>query len=180
MSFGSAVNLFMAYKFIKNLVLPFRRWDAHRTGVIDENGSILVPKDKRTQAQKNSFGYFDLITLNLKRLMGRLPGGKSAIASYAAALLLLREYGKINEDNVEAYVENLEEHFDKYMREATILIEEQGAPTVNVGGGQIAGVGVGPKGEPGLTLKQRLRYKKKNKETKGTQSRKLISMDIVP
>ena len=35
-------------------------------------------------------------------------------------------------------------------------------PTVNVGSGAIAGLGVGPQGEPGLTPAQMKRYKKKN------------------
>ena len=30
------------------------------------------------------------------------------------------------------------------------------APTTNVGGGQIAGIGVGPKGEPGINKKKKL------------------------
>lgn len=36
------------------------------------------------------------------------------------------------------------------------------APANNVGGGNIAGMGVGPQGEPGLKMKQRLKYKRKN------------------
>jgi hypothetical protein len=40
------------------------------------------------------------------------------------------------------------------------VIEE--IPTVNVGGGAIAGLGVGPQGEPGLTPAQQKKYKKKN------------------
>jgi hypothetical protein len=39
------------------------------------------------------------------------------------------------------------------------MIEE---PTVNVGSGNIAGLGVGPQGEPGLTPSQMKKYKKKN------------------
>ena len=37
-------------------------------------------------------------------------------------------------------------------------------PTVNVGSGNIAGLGVGPQGEPGLTPSQMRRYKSKNKK----------------
>ena len=42
-----------------------------------------------------------------------------------------------------------------------VSVEEE-APANNVGGGNIAGLGVGAKGEPGLNPKQRLSYKKKN------------------
>ena len=40
------------------------------------------------------------------------------------------------------------------------------APVNAVGNGGIAGVGVGVKGEPGVTKRQSSAYKKKNKETK--------------
>ena len=38
------------------------------------------------------------------------------------------------------------------------------APANVVGGGNVAGVGVGPQGEPGMTAKAIKRYKRKNKE----------------
>lgn len=47
----------------------------------------------------------------------------------------------------------------KIVRKAPV---EEEAPANSVGGGNIAGLGVGAKGEPGLNTKQRLSYKKKN------------------
>lgn len=35
------------------------------------------------------------------------------------------------------------------------LVEEDGVPVNNVGGGQIAGCGIGPQGEPGVYLKKK-------------------------
>lgn len=43
---------------------------------------------------------------------------------------------------------------------ATEMSEE--APTMSVGSGKIAGMGVGPQGEPGVTPKAMKRYKDKN------------------
>lgn len=40
--------------------------------------------------------------------------------------------------------------------------KNEDAPTVNVGGGAVAGLGVGDQGEPGLTKAQQKKYKKKN------------------
>jgi hypothetical protein len=42
------------------------------------------------------------------------------------------------------------------------IIED--APTNNAGGGNIAGLGVGPQGEPGIRPKARKKYKLRNKE----------------
>jgi len=37
------------------------------------------------------------------------------------------------------------------MKRFKSFLEEEGAPTNNVGGGNIAGLGIGPKGEPGVS-----------------------------
>lgn len=165
---ASVIDLYLAYRFLKNLVQPFEKWEAYKTGVIDKDGAILVPKEKRTLPQKDSFGYFDLISMNLKKLLGKLPGGQSAIASYAAALLLLREYNKkeVKEDfNDYVDMDWLKKEFDSCLAEAEELfkeeqVEEEGEPTNNVGGGNIAGLGVGAKGEP--PVKPRNKYKAQN------------------
>jgi hypothetical protein len=158
----------LAYRFLKNLVLPFEKWEAYKTGVIDKDGAILIPKKNRTPDQRDSFGYFDLIGMNLKKLLGKLPGGKSAIASYAAALLLLKEYNKkeVKEDfNDYVDMDWLEKEFNICLAEAEELfkeeqVEEEGEPTNNVSGGAIAGLGVGAKGEP--PVKPRNKYKAQN------------------
>ena len=140
---AGVIDLYLAYRFLKNLVQPFEQWEAYKTGVIDKNGAILIPKNKRTQQQINSLGYFDVIGMNLKKLLGKLPGGKSAIASYAAALLLLREYNKkeVKEDfNDYVDMDWLEKEFNSCLAEAEELFKEEGeAPTNNVGDGKIAG-----------------------------------------
>jgi hypothetical protein len=165
---AGVIDLYLAYRFLKNLVLPFENWEAYKTGVIDKDGSILITKKNRTPEQRDSFGYFDLIGMNLKKLLGKLPGGKSAIASYAAALLLLKEYNKkeVKEDyNDYVDLEWLEKEFNICLAEAEELfkeeqVEEEGEPTNNVSGGAIAGLGVGAKGEP--PVKPRNKYKAQN------------------
>ena len=167
---AGVIDLYLAYRFLKNLVLPFEKWDAFKAGVIDKDGAILIPKKDRTPEQRASFGYFDLIGMNLKKLLGKLPGGKSAIASYAAALLLLREYNKVKEIKEETLSEDidqdwLQKEFDLCLAEAEKMfdeetVEEEGEPTNNVSSGAIAGLGVGAKGEP--PVKPRNKYKAQN------------------
>ena len=85
------VDIFMVYQFLKRLATPFDKWDAFKEGVISAKGDILIKKNKRTQKQKKSFQIFDVMILKLKRLLGKIPGGKTRIASYAAALWLIKE-----------------------------------------------------------------------------------------
>jgi hypothetical protein len=156
---AGVIDLYLAYRFLKNLVLPFEKWEAFKTGVIDKDGSIIVPKEKRDMNQRASFGYFDLIGMNLKKLLGKLPGGQSAIASYAAALLLLKEYNKkpLKEDySEEIDLEWLQEELDMCLAEAEEMFDEE-VPVNNVGGGNVAGT----VGDPPVYPKNK--YKAQNK-----------------
>ena len=45
------------------------------------------------------------------------------------------------------------------------MIKEDGAPTNNAGGGGIAGIGVGPQGEPGVSVKTQRKIQRKQKST---------------
>jgi hypothetical protein len=57
---------------------------------------------------------------------------------------------------------------------ATLAKEE--VPANNAGGGNIAGIGVGPKGEPGVTRSAMNKYKKKNTEGAPKAGRKTLSL----
>lgn len=145
---SGAFDLILLYNFLKKLVTPFNKWDAYKSGVIDADGKILAQAKDRTPEQKKSWGYYDRLVANLKKLIAKVPGGKSRIATFAAALLLLKEEIENPDDVV-----SLEETFNKYLEEAELLNEE--GPANVVGGGAIAGVGVGPKGEPGVKKKKK-------------------------
>jgi hypothetical protein len=172
------VDLFLVYSFIRRLATPFTEWEAYKQGVIDKDGNILKSKRERnTRAEKESFGIFDLMILKLKKLLAKVPGGSSRLASYAAALWLIKEWNHFSNESLlnenvseDLLDESLDLFFSRYCYYIDLaenvkekMIEE---PTVNVGSGNIAGLGVGPQGEPGLTPAQMKRYKRKNKGPK--------------
>lgn len=165
------VDLFLVYSFIRRLVTPFDKWDAYKLGIIDDEGNILIRrKDFTKKAQRQAFGIFDKLILNIKKLLAKLPGGSTRLGTYAAALWLIKEESRmvqaemINENfDSDSYIE---QRLKAFVEEYEVILEakdvEEDAPTVNVGGGAIAGLGVGPDGEPGLTPAQQKKYKKKN------------------
>ena len=173
------VDLFLVYSFIKRLATPFEEWDAYKLGIIDERGNILKKrKELRTVKERNAWGKFDVMISKLKRLIEKIPGGRSRLASYAAALYLIKENEKISAEGEFITESELSESLNRYMD----FVEERAGQDINalfekrfeeeiansVGSGNIAGVGVGPDGEPGLTPDQMRRYKKKNR----TQAKK--------
>ena len=144
---------------VKRLSTPFKEWDAYDLGIIDERGNILKSrKELRTVKERKAFGLFDLMILNLKKLVEKIPGGKTRLGSYAAALYLLKE----QDDLMNGRKTLNEGDYTSYLEQVKTLSEE--APVTSVGSGDIAGIGYGPDGEPGVTKKQANRYKKKNIE----------------
>ncbi len=123
------INIYLVYRILRLFTTPFNEWNAYATGVIDAEGNIIVPPEKRSTAQDESFTKFDLLILKLKRVLEKLPFGKTRFASYAAALYLLKEDVKnINE-------ETIEEDFLRYFENKEMINEE----IANVTGANVAG-----------------------------------------
>jgi hypothetical protein len=172
------VDLFLVFNFIKRLVTPFTKWEAYKEGIIDEKGDILIKrKDFVKNSQKSAFGIFDQMILNLKKLLGKLPGGQTKLASYASALWLIREQQRIEATNYlteESVEEDLEIALERFLSENETLIAEAAKreideePANAVGGGNIAGLGIGPDGEPGVSKKNQKKHKKRIRDIMGT------------
>lgn len=130
---SSLVDLYLVYRILRKLTTPFNQWDAYKAGVIDKQGNILKKNnDRNTQIERQSFSKFDLMILKLKKLLETIPGGKSKLASYAAALLLIKEGDDIGDDD-----KLLQERLIAYLEgENDNLIEEIAN---NAGDGNIAG-----------------------------------------
>jgi len=95
------VDLFMVYQFIRRLATPFEKWDAYKEGIIDKDGKVLIKsKDLNTKKQRAAWRIFDRMIANLKKLLAKVPGGSSKLASYAAALFLIREYKAFTDEDM--------------------------------------------------------------------------------
>lgn len=93
------VDLFLVYQFVRRLATPFNKWEAYNQGIIDDKGNILIKKKDRTAKQKKAFGVFDIMVTNMKKLLAKVPGGSSRLASYAAALYLIKEHKAFTEES---------------------------------------------------------------------------------
>lgn len=151
------MDTYMIYQFIKKLVTPFSQMTAFKYGIIDQNGNFLRKRsDLKTTDEKNALGLFDIVVINLKRLLEKIPGGRSQLASYAAALILTRQIG-LKEENLPDVLFNLEESLNHTMKEVEHLIED--APMMSSGSGIVYGT---RPGETIVTKKSAKTYKQKN------------------
>ena len=94
---GGALNLYFIYKFLRILTTPWENTDAFKLGIINGKGKILKKKSKlKTIEEKESYTMMHRLVWKLKRLMEKIPFGKSRLASYAAALWLIKEETTFN------------------------------------------------------------------------------------
>ena len=133
------VDLFMVYQFIRRLATPFEKWPAYKEGIIDKDGKVLIKsKDLNTKKQRAAWRIFDLMIANLKKLLAKVPGGSSKLASYAAALFLIREYKAftdedmfLNEDITDNQLDESLELFSSSYNYYTTLAENVNRKNVN-------------------------------------------------
>ena len=106
-----AGDLFYAFRFLKLLVTPFDKTEAFKQGVLDADGKILKrSKELKTDQEKSSYTVFHRLVFNIKRLLAKIPGGKSVIGRYGAALFLIKEHTGMSE---KAIIKALEKFLDE-------------------------------------------------------------------
>lgn len=86
------VDNLTAYRILSMLVKPFTDTDAFKLGIIDENGHNLIKSSEfETSEQKDAYTYLDRLVFNMKRMLGKLPGGDSKLKNIVAAFFLVKE-----------------------------------------------------------------------------------------
>lgn len=154
---SKVVDNLIAARIIYLLVLPFPKWEAYKEGIITETGERT-----EQEADSDNWSMLHRLVWRLKKLLGKVPGGKSMIASIAAAYLLVRE--NLDQENVDVEHKFLNETTDISFKDYTFvvnelskLVEEGEAPTNVVGG--VAGIR--PEDEPPVRVKKK-KVKKQN------------------
>lgn len=114
MAVNQVVDTVIIFRILKKLVTPFHKTAAFKAGVIDKNGKVLIKPGDRTADQKKTITLLDRMVFNLKRLLGKIPGGigKTQLATYVAALALLKEYveNQSNKETSELLLEKMQDH----------------------------------------------------------------------
>ena len=119
-------DVIYAFKFLRTLTKPWNKMKAFELGIIDKDGKVLKKsKDLETSEEKGAYTIFHRLVFNVKRLIGKVPGGKSTIGSYAAALFLLKEHVDLSEEEIKAVMsEVLDAQELESLEEATWFQED--------------------------------------------------------
>ena len=141
---GRAIDLFVTYRFLRLLTTPFEDTDAFKLGIIDGKGNrIKKPNSTKplvplaTTAQKNSYTILHKLVFNIKKIFGKVPGLRTKLGTYAAALFLLKDTFKESVNDPDMF----EKEFMKYLKENDMEFDDSISEEV-VGFGEVL-----PKGE---------------------------------
>ena len=141
---GRAIDLFVTYRFIKLLVTPFEKTDAYRLGIIDADGKRILepgttnkPTILRTVEEKSAYTVLHKLVFNIKKIFGKVPGLRTKLGTYAAALFLLKDTFKESVDDPDVF----EKEFMKYLKEQGYEIDNSISEEV-IGFGEVL-----PKGD---------------------------------
>ena len=143
---GRAIDLFVTYRFIKLLVTPFDKTPAFKLGIIDKDGARVMEKTVSRGMQptqligdemRSAYTVLHKLVFNIKKIFGKVPGLRTKLGTYAAALFLLKDTFKESVDDPDMF----EKEFMKYLKEEGYEIDNTISEEV-IGFGEVL-----PKGE---------------------------------
>jgi len=137
---GRAIDLFVTYRFIKLLVTPFEKQDAYKLGIIDKNGNrITIPNTSPPRPtpldkieEKNAYTVLHKLVFNIKKLFNKVPGLRTKLGTYAAALFLLKDTFKEDVDP-----KMWEKEFMKYLKEGGYELDDTISEEVTLENGML-------------------------------------------
>ena len=143
---GRAIDLFVTYRFIKLLVTPFDKTPAFKLGIIDKDGNRVMektvargmkPTQLKSDEEKAAYTVLHKLVFNIKKIFAKVPGLRTKLGTYAAALFLLKDTFKESVDDPDVF----EKEFMKYLKEQGYEIDDSINEEV-IGFGEVL-----PKGE---------------------------------
>jgi hypothetical protein len=106
---GKIVDTLIVFRILKLLTTDFKDTNAYKFGFIDKDGTRIkyktsdtssnqkIKNDPKTSEEKDSYTLLHKMVFNIKRLIQKVPLGKSKFATYASALALIKEHMQLSD-----------------------------------------------------------------------------------
>lgn len=118
-------DVFYALRFLKLLTTPWEKTEAFKLGIIDENGRTLKKaRELKNSDEKSAYTMFHRLVYNVKRLLNKLPFGQTRLASYAAALFLIKENTNMSEEEIEKVLGKVLDLDDEFLGESWFVRDQ--------------------------------------------------------
>jgi len=175
------VDAVVGYRILRMLATPINRSDAFRLGIIDKDGNKI--KEPVSSDELDAYSLLQRFIFKVQKALTRSSDQNARrLLTFAAAMALLRE----NEEHIEDLLsEDFDVLLDLYMSDEKVqqqaklletntlsfknyIIEDDNVEEENaVGGGAVAGLGVGDQGEPGRPANKMPMFRRKKKRRVG-------------
>ena len=122
-----AADAAYAFRFIRMLVMKWKKWDAYKLGIIDSKGKRVREVKIDTDEKKSAWTYFIRLCANIKRLLQKLPGGGSTLGSLAGALFLVKETYNLEDKDIEKILKEFNIDSNEFLNENSqwFLLEDK-------------------------------------------------------
>ena len=130
---GRAIDLFVTYRFIRLLTTPLNQSDAYKLGIIDEKGK-RTDKKLTTSQEKNAYTVLHKLVFNIKKIFEKVPGLRTKVGTYAAALFLLKDTFREHIEDPKVF----EKEFLKYLKENNIELDDSIVEEVTLDNGKLS------------------------------------------
>ena len=112
-----AADTVYTLRFLRLLTTPWEETNAYKEGLIDDEGNKL--RKPVTEKDKSVYNMFHRLVFNIKKLINKVPGGKSKIASYASALYLVKEHLNLSDKSIEKILRKCDTDPSDFLNEST-------------------------------------------------------------
>lgn len=103
------VDSIIAYRILRLLVIPFEDTDAYRLGIIDRHGKELKKmRDLNTVEERDSYTILHRMIFRLKKIVEKVPVENKKLASFAAALSLIKEHANTDKEPLDLETQYLD------------------------------------------------------------------------
>jgi hypothetical protein len=130
---GRAIDLFVTYRFIKLLTTPFEKTDAYKMGIIDKDGH-RTDKILYKQSEQSAYTVLHKLVFNIKRIFAKVPGLRTRLGTYAAALFLLKDTFKEHVEDPQVF----EKEFLNFLKENDIELDNTIVEEVSLDNGKLS------------------------------------------
>ena len=112
-----ATDTVYTLRFLRLLTTPWEETNAYKEGLIDDEGNKL--RKPVSEKDKSVYNMFHRLVFNVKKLINKVPGGKSKLASYASALYLIKEHLNLSDKSIEKILKECDITPSDFLNEST-------------------------------------------------------------
>jgi hypothetical protein len=94
-----------AIRFLRLLTTRWTSTGAYKLGLIDDKGKHI--RSPQNSNERSKYNIFHRLVFNIKRLLNKIPFGRTTIASYLAALYLIKEHTGLSDKKIVEIMEEI-------------------------------------------------------------------------